>query len=373
MKREITIIATGARAGGQMALELVRRWANLGVPLTVYVGEKSIFSAPEHRIENVRYETLRSLFAFYQAKRIKTTGFILSATNAWTDVLAAQRMRRYNPDAVWVGSLEGLPLNPFQRRPGFQPALVNALNITRIGKYVAGLVSVSQMMRDADWIFVANECDRARLAAAIDKRLYALHGGPGVAGRSTSRSSKRYDACFIPEAEGREGWDELVKTWRYVRMYRPGSTLAVAALTKDQAPRHVLRNLRRLGPEAGVSWVPAADEVKLMRVARQSRLFFHPFAHTISPYLAEVLAAGVPVLSFVSPIFEVDYLTGRLTVSPGDCASLGHSLIHTLAHRPVYLRLEREARLAAAGRDWDRAATDAWRALKEVSPAEQAA
>jgi len=367
---EIHIIGTAIGARGTLdsdsraALELAREWADLGVPVTLYTDHPGYLLAQSHNLHNVVYcvwpaerwrrfgrpvhPLAKSLIGWLHARRIKTTGLIYSASDSWADVLASQHARRLNPTARWVGKVQTIDPKYFL-------------------SYAANMIVTDQIKRNADLFFAVGAGDKARFADKLGGRAYGLRLGIGrTADEVAAAKRKRFDVCFIASGESIGGWTQLADTWRHVRMYKPGAKLAVMVGGSKGLSPLIKRLFVRRGLVDDVTWLFDPDE----RVKRQTllagRIFISPFTDTNSVFIAEAMAAGLPVIGFDTPGLRSDYRMGLMTVPTGDWGSLGHLVIHILNHRGLYLRLKRQAKAEAATRDWGRCAGQALDFLKSA-------
>ncbi len=353
--QEIHIIGTGIGAKGTLdsdsraALELARHWADLGAAVTLYTNQAGYLLAQKYNLRRVVfciwpaerwrrfggpvYTAARGMLGLFHAGRIKTGGLIYSASNSWPDILAAQRARRLNREAKWLSAVKTVePKYPL--------------------RFAANLAVTRQLERNSDIFFAATDADTTRLSYRLGRAAHTLGLGIDTDLAAQPAKRKKYDACFIAASESLSGWTQLAEAWRHARMCRPDLRLALMVSGSKSARPLIKRIFKRRGLVGNIDWLFDPDEGVKRQTLLASKVFISPFSDANSLFIAEAMAAGMPVVGFESAALRFDFPAGRLAVPAGDWASLGHAIIHILGHRGLYLRLKRQAKSVAADRDW---------------------
>jgi len=338
----------------------------MGIPVTLHTNHRGYVTAQQYGLHNIVYSVsgseswrrfgslahgfMHGLDSLLRGTRgIRTNGLIYSASNSWGDVFTAQRVRRLNPNAIWISNVK---------------AADSKYPVRSAWSSVANM----QIARNADLVFALTAVDKTRLAHQFDDRAYALRLGIDAAGAGPKRRPrKKYDACCVVAGETLSGLKMLAEAWRHVNEYRPGSKLAVMAAADTRLP-FARRIFAASGANDSVTWLIDPDEKTREKTLLAGRVYIAPFNDANMTFVGEAMAMGLPVIGFDLPGLKFDYEGGRMTAPAGDWASLGHLLIYILANRAVYLRLKKEAVQTVAGRDWRDCAGQALAFIGERGP-----
>jgi glycosyltransferase involved in cell wall biosynthesis len=356
--------------GDRIMVECLRRW-KLEHRITVYGWEGTRQLLEHQRVEGIefvlwpasRYQNMGRTVLFAaqswvgcrhaQALEIPSDepGFLVSSSDFLPDSRPAFILKQRQPRFFWVASF-------YLFAPSFidwvtgQPGPGLAFTAYRpVQRWM-----LRRILRFADLILTTGEEDRERMVAMgrRTESVFAVRGGVdfSIPASVPEPSEKKYDAVFIGRFHPQKGVRELMRIWRRVADFRPGSRLAM--IGSGSLERELKDRARDLKLEKEVDFLGFMDGAEKYRVIKSSRVVVHPAIYDsggMAP--AEALACGLPGVAFDLTSLKTYYPKGFLKAKPGDLDQFADLLVQLLAQSQLYDRLSVEAKAVAQEWNWD--------------------
>ncbi len=308
--------------------------------------------------------------AFYArllGRRLPAADAVITVSDYFCDVAAAEAMRRKRPDTKWVAWIHHKELHPSQR-PGNR--LFNEIT-WRMQEW-----SFRRIARGASqaWVLdsAAGDLCGARLLelgmppARIRKMLNGIDAGPIA---RVPEPGKRVDAVMIGVRPNKGSLD-VVPVWRHVRALRPQTTLLLmGGMAGEEA---LAKHIRREGLDGLIEifkpaegWVPFEEYVRRIKSARVLFAPSHEEGWGIA--VCEAMACGLPVVAYDLPVYRRVYGSALATVGEGDHRAFAERLCRVLDDTEMFSRLAEAGWQCAAKYDWDAVARSDWEQLAAVA------
>lgn len=373
---KLHVIAMYAQGGGlsggdRIFLELSRRWAYQGQPLSIAVTQEGkamclrngidpslvtewpLEPAPRNRLSHYLRLTVHSLRRALPSGSIPRESIVYSASDFWPDALAATAAKlRYR--ASWIAGFYMFAPPPHKGfEGGWRTGIPRAIDAFY---WLSQRLSLPLIIRFADAILVTGEHDRDRLCryGVPASRVIVIRGGVDVALADSTEpgSGPFYDGVFIGRLHVQKGVRQLIDIWSRMQLLRPGSRLAIIGdgpLLADLVEMRDRANLTDL-----IDFHGFLDGREKFRIVKRSRVVVHPSLYDSGGMAAcEAFACGLPGVCFDIPELVTYYPQGMKKVPAYDLDGFADAILSLLDDSPDRLQLSLQARQLAEQWDWD--------------------
>jgi glycosyltransferase involved in cell wall biosynthesis len=371
-------LSASLSGGDRIAIELVRRWVDLGLEVTLITGKSGRHVVNRYLTDPKPNLTIEetSQYVYEGFSRVRLVLFQFFAT------IAALRHIRYvdskfdvilvtsqflpdtihgylakalsQPHITTIGTLWLHAPRPFSSESPYSGVGL----LSNFAFYLNDLVSVPLIERYSDMIWVTNEVDRADIIAASGFRadcVIAVKGGVDLKLHSPSPSpiAPEFDAVFVGRFHPQKGVVGLVDIWHQVVSALPSARLAM--IGDGPLKPDVEREIQRRGLGKSISLLGFLDGQAKVNVLRRSRIFVHPVTYDVGGIAAiEGMACGLPVVTFDLPALRSYIPRGVARVHCFDRMEFAARIRELLGNDRECARLRAEALdYARSTWDWD--------------------
>jgi glycosyltransferase involved in cell wall biosynthesis len=362
----------------RILLEVVRRWAAWGaVQATIVTSARRRETCRLYRLpDSITYELCPDApgvwsFAGHLRAAMRCRGLaarldpgpddpetiVYSASDFFTDVLPAARLKRRFPRVTWLASRFLFVPHPFK---GWRRSYDRGIGAPDPFLAVASVyqrVAFSLIARQADLFLITNEVDRVHFTTRgiAPIRVQPVYGGVDFHGiASTPAQAPRYDACFVGRISPQKGVLDLVDIWARVRGSKRDAKLALIGSGDLRFERELRRAVRARGLAEAIDLLGFLDGPEKHRIYKASRVFLHTSVYDNYGMAAcEAMAAGVPAVLYDLPPLRVAYPQACLRVPRNDRQAFADAILRLLEDQTTWERLSAEAIAWARTQDWD--------------------
>ena len=379
--QKIYIFALAAHGKGisgsdRIFIEFARRW-NKKIPVTVFVWDEGYRMCLRQGLglSSIKYQVSRMLpwknfgfFINYIARIIEgvkigltlkidniSNIIIYSASEFWMDSLPVFILKLRCSETTWVAAW-------FQTAPkpwiGFTEGKRKDRYYFRTLIYWLIQQPIKRLISDfADFVLVNNE-DEKKQFPELEKlgKAIVVQGAVDLGNikkwqEKLGKLPKKYDAVFQGRFHPQKGVMELIDIWKIVVHERPKAKLILIGdgpLMKSVKSK--VQSLK-LGNNIKLTGY-LFDGPEKYRIFCQSKLVVHPaFYDSGGMAAAEVMAFGLPGLSFNLKSSKLYYPKGMLRVPLGNLEKFAAEILRLLSNSGLYRRLGSDA-LKEISKNW---------------------
>lgn len=252
----------------------------------------------------------------------------------------------------------------FETHPQFfSPGFVRMSRFTsrRAVKAAALLFCVSRFSRDE--IVRLYGIDAARISITgngVDTARFHPGAGDDAVGRAAVHAQGLEPGgylCTVGRIEPRKNHLTLVRAYALLPRPRPPLVVVGQHQAGDRYSAALFDEVRALGLDAEVRFLPSVGDATLPALLRHALLFVYPsFAEGFGMPVAEAMASGVPVVTSSTTALPEVAGDAALTADPQDAQDLARAMQMLLADPAVRARARQRGLAQAAQFNWPDAA-----------------
>jgi glycosyltransferase involved in cell wall biosynthesis len=386
-----SVVRDRLSGGDAFVLNVAKRWAAWGVPVTVFTTSEGLDRVREVGVSGAeickvasgpaRYSIslgylVRSLalaWACFRATRRYGPGtVVVSATPFAPDALGALAARVAGASWVLCWRLEIPP--PWIRYEHVNDPTPRA-RLPRLGQalsYASQSVCLRLFKRTGLLLIVANEAMRARAEARGIPLSRVQVGRLGVDVREVTASldepeAEAFDAVFLGRFHPQKGLDDLPEIWRRVKSRMPTARLAIVGGGNPVIERRLRSALAQI-PEAGASFVGVLEGEQKYRVLSKAKVLLFPsYYESVGHVVLEAMACRLPVIGYDIPSSRQHFGDAIVLVPIGAPARLADALLELLSDEGLRQAYVRRGLDVARRCDWEGVARGVLEALGTAS------
>lgn len=373
-----SVISAQSMGGGDRILvELAKRWQQLGAQLTLFGPPESnaVCEAAGLRVNfvetsnydvkilgTVRTYLGRMIKAIQSRTRFGSFDIIYSASETMPDVILSSKIKRQNPQTIWIIGFYLVAPNPF-----WGEASLNISNILQFFQQKFSLVLSGVFKASA--FFVLGRDDRDYLKRWGFSHILRIGGGVDLdLVNSVSDQEKIYDACFVGRISKQKGVDDLLKIWRMVVDQKPLARLAFIGWGHPGQKEMFIGKIKEIGLDKNISFLGFVDGAEKYRVMKSSKILLFPSHYeSFGIVVLEALAAGLPVVAYDLEVLRENFDGAVFFVPCGNTNIFVQRVLDLLRNNleikdPVSLGQTIVARF-----DWAKLGSDTFNYINEIS------
>lgn len=295
--------------------------------------------------------TLQSI----QIKKPSQVNIIYSATDFFTDVLPAWKLKQKNPKTKWVVCFFHFVPSPF-RRPGNFFINIVAFLMQRFSLLY---------LKKADLIVVDNPVIKKKLIKMrfLPEKIAIAGGGIdfNYIKKYQSRFQEKFDAVFLGRLIQSKGALDIAPLWQKVIKQIPGAQLAIIGEGEKGIKDQMRKQIERFNLEKNITFFgflpqkPEKDKPSVFDVLKSSQVFLfldHEAGWGLA--VAEAMACSLPVVGYNLDIFKTVFHQGFITVPVGNIQKASQTVSDLLKDDKKRKKLSQKAFEQAEALDWNK-------------------
>lgn len=279
---------------------------------------------------------------------INKTKYIYSVSDFYPDFYPAYRVKRDNPNLIWIAGYYLFAPSPFSKDSPYRGK--NALK--GLLYWLMQRPSYYLVNKYADVVLVTSEPDVKRFITEKRKqdKVIVVQGGVDISesekylksGKVISVDKREYDACFVGRFHFQKGVIGLIDIWHQVCQVKPEAKLVM--IGDGELVPEIKAKIKKLNLNKNIKLVGFADGEKKYDYFKKSKMILHPATYDSGGMAAaEGMAWGLPGVSYDLEALKTYYPKGMLKTKINDTVDFAQNIIKLLDDQGLYTKISQEA------------------------------